>query len=72
MTPKGEHSLRKMKIMHSVIGRMLFAVLLLVVIFPFRINSQTLPPHEFAYGIALKTSGEIPERMDQFLSLAAC
>jgi hypothetical protein len=47
----------------------LAAVLVLVIIFRVWITGEILPPHEFAYGITLRTSAEIPERMDQFLSL---
>jgi len=47
----------------------LFAVLLLVVIFRARAQGGFLPPHEFAYGTILRNPEEIPERMDQFLSM---
>lgn len=40
-------------------------------IFKFWAKAGILPPHEFAYGTALRTSDELPERMGQFLSLDA-
>lgn len=45
------------------------AVLVSVTIFRVWFKGGILPPHEFAYGMTLRTSGEIPQRMDQFLSL---
>jgi hypothetical protein len=47
------------------------AVLALVLVFKFRAKGGILPPHEFAYGTALRDSDAIPERMAQFLSLEA-
>jgi len=60
-----------MKITPSLIAGMLFAVLLLVLVFKFWGKGGILPPHEFAYGTALRDCAAIPERMDQFLSLEA-
>ena len=48
---------------------MLVAALLVVLVLRIRAQGGDLPPHEFAYGTALKSSEAIPERMDQFLSL---
>jgi hypothetical protein len=58
-----------MKITSSVITLVLFAVLLLV--FGLRLwgKGGNLPPHEFAYGAALRNCEAIPEQIDQFLSL---
>lgn len=49
------------------------AVVALVLIFVLKFWGQggILPPHEFAYGTALRNSDTIPERMDRFLSLEA-
>jgi hypothetical protein len=58
-----------MKITPWVIGGMLFAVLLLVVVFRDQIKAQILPPHEFAYGTVLRNPEEISQRMGEFLSL---
>ncbi len=58
-----------MKITPSLLAGMLFAVLLLVLVFKILVKGQILPPHEFAYGTALRNCEEIPERIDQFLSL---
>jgi hypothetical protein len=60
-----------MKITPPVIAGMLFAVLLLVLAFKVWVKGGILPPHEFAYGTALRDCAAIPERMDQFLSLEA-
>ena len=48
---------------------MLVAALLVVLVLRIRAQGGDLPPLEFAYGTALKSSEAIPERMDQFLSL---
>jgi len=58
-----------MKITPSIIAGMLFAVLLLILVLKVWAKGGILPPHEFAYGTALRSSEAIPERMDQFLSL---
>ena len=58
-----------MKITPSVIAGILFAVLLLVLVLRVWAKGGILPPHEFAYGTALRNCDAIPERMDQFLSL---
>jgi hypothetical protein len=58
-----------MKIPPSAIVGMLFAVLLLVLVFRVWSKGGTLPPHEFAYGAALRNCDAIPQRMEQFLSL---
>lgn len=39
-------------------------------VFKVRANGGIIPPHEFAYGAALRNCEAIPERIDQFLSLA--
>jgi hypothetical protein len=58
-----------MKITSSVVTRTLVAALLVVLVLKIWAQGGHLPPHEFAYGTALKSSEAIPERMDQFLSL---
>jgi hypothetical protein len=59
----------KMKITPSVIAGTFFAVLLVVLVFRVLVKGGMLPPHEFAYGTALRNCEAIPEQMDQFLSL---
>ena len=49
----------------------LFAVVLLVLVLRVWVKDGILPPHEFAYGTALRNCEAIPERIDQFLSLEA-
>ncbi len=58
-----------MKITPSVIAGTLFAVLLLILVLRFWAQGGILPPHEFAYGTALKNCEAIPEQINQFLSL---
>jgi hypothetical protein len=58
-----------MKITPLLIAGILFAVLLLAFVLRVRAQGGILPPHEFAYGTALRNSEAIPERMGQFLSL---
>src|ERR1700747_346775 len=58
-----------MKITSSVITLMLFAVLLLVFVLRLWGKGEILPPHEFAYGTALRNCEAIPEQINQFLSL---
>jgi len=58
-----------MKIVPSVIAGMLFAVLLVVPVLRVWAKGGGLPPHEFAYGTAIRNCEAIPERIDQFLSL---
>ena len=53
----------------SSLAGILFAVLLLILVFKVLVRGQIFPPHEFAYGTALKNCDEISERIDQFLSL---
>ncbi len=60
-----------MKITPSVIVGLLFAVLLLVLVLRIWVKGGIVPPHEFAYGTALRNCEAIPERMDQLLSLDA-
>ena len=48
---------------------LIVVALALVLAFKFRGQFGILPPHEFAYGTALRSSGAISERMSQFLSL---
>jgi hypothetical protein len=57
-----------MKITPSVIAATFFAVLLLVLAFRVWVKGGILPPHEFAYGTALRNCDAIPEQMNQFLS----
>lgn len=58
-----------MKITPLVIAGMLVAAVLLVLVLRGRVKGGILPPHEFAYGTALRNCEAIPDRMDQFLSL---
>jgi hypothetical protein len=58
-----------MKITPSTIAEMLLVVVLLVVVLRVRAKGGVLPPHEFAYGMALRNCEAMPEQMDQFLSL---
>src|SRR5450631_1637827 len=58
-----------MKITPSTIFGVLVAVLLLVVVLKVLAKGGLLPPHEFAFGTALRNVEAIPVRMDQFLSL---
>jgi hypothetical protein len=58
-----------MKITPSAITGILLAVLLLIFVLRVWVKGGILPPHEFAYGTALRDCKAIPERMDQFLSL---
>jgi hypothetical protein len=60
-----------MKITPSVIALILLAVFLLVFVLRVCGKQGILPPHEFAYGAALRNTEAISERMDQFLSLEA-
>lgn len=61
-----------MKITPSLVA-VIVVVVVLVLVFVLKFWGQggILPPHEFAYGTALRNSDAIPERMDQFLSLEA-
>jgi hypothetical protein len=58
-----------MKITPSVVAGMLVATLLVVLVLRVWAKGGILPPHEFAYGTALRNCEAIPARMDQFLSL---
>ena len=60
-----------MKVAPSLVAVIAVAVLVLVVLLKFWGQGGILPPHEFAYGTALRNSDAIPEQMDQFLSLQA-
>jgi hypothetical protein len=62
---------QSMKISPSLVAAIVLVALVLVVVLKFRGQGGILPPHEFAYGTALRNSDAIPERMDQFLSLEA-
>ena len=55
-----------MRITPSVVTRTLVAALVVVAVLRFWAQGGDLPPHEFAYGTALKSSEAIPLRMDQF------
>lgn len=50
---------------------MLVAALVVFLAVRIKTKGGILPPHEFAYGTALQSSDELPERMNQFLSLEA-
>ena len=58
-----------MKMTSPVISGIVVVVVLLIVGFRFLGKGGVLPPHEFAYGTTLNDVAQIPERMDQFLSL---
>lgn len=58
-----------MKITPLAIAGMLFGVLLLVLVLRVWAQGGILPPHEFAYGTALRDSEALSGRIDQFLSL---
>lgn len=58
-----------MKITPSVVAGTLFAALLVALVLRVWAQGGILPPHEFAYGTALRNCEAIPQRMDQFLSL---
>ena len=58
-----------MKITPLVVTVILLAALLMVFVLKVRAKGGLLPPHEFAYGTALKNCEAIPEQMDRFLSL---
>ncbi|MGI0134543.1 MAG: hypothetical protein ACREBW_06270 [Candidatus Micrarchaeaceae archaeon] len=60
-----------MKITPSLVAVIVVVALVLVVVLKFRGQGGILPPHEFAYGTALRNSDAIAERMNQFLSLRA-
>jgi hypothetical protein len=53
----------------AIVTGILFAILLAVLALRSRARGDGLPPHEFAYGTALRNPEAIPEQMDQFLSL---
>jgi hypothetical protein len=53
----------------AIVTGILFAVLLAVLALKSRARGDGLPPHEFAYGTALRNSEAIPGQIDQFLSL---
>ena len=63
--------MQSMKLTPSLVGVIVVVVLVLVVVLKFWGQGGILPPHEFAYGTALRNSDEIAERMNQFLSLEA-
>jgi hypothetical protein len=58
-----------MKITPSVIVGTLLAVVVLIVVLKFWGKGGILPPHEFAYGTALKSSEAIPQQIEDFLSI---
>src|ERR1700746_4422 len=60
-----------MRMTPSLVAVMVVVTLVLVFVLKFWGQVGILPPHEFAYGTALRSSDAIPERMDQFLSLEA-
>jgi hypothetical protein len=62
---------KRMKITPSVIGGVLVVALILIVLLKVRAQDGILPPHEFAYGTALRSPNAIPEQIDRFLSLEA-
>lgn len=58
-----------MKVTPSIIVGTLLVLVLLVSVLRSRLKGGVLPPHEFAYGIALRNCEAIPQQIDQFLSL---
>jgi len=60
-----------MKMTPSLLAVLVVAVLVVVLVFKFWAKGGIFPPHEFAYGAALRNSDAIPERIEQFLSLEA-
>jgi len=60
-----------MKITPSVAVGIIVAALLVVVVVKVWSQGGILPPHEFAYGTALRNSEAIPEQISRFLSLDA-
>lgn len=60
-----------MKITPLLFAGILVTALLVVLALKSWAKGGILPPHEFAYGAALRNSDALPERMDQFLSLEA-
>ncbi len=58
-----------MKITPSLVAGILFVALLAVLVLRFWAKGGILPPHEFAYGTALRNCEALPEQIDQFLSL---
>jgi hypothetical protein len=62
---------QSMKITPSLVAVIVVVALVLVVVLKFWGQGGILPPHEFAYGTAMRNSDAIAERMDQFLSLEA-
>ncbi len=63
--------MQSMRITPSPAAVIVVVALVLVFVLKFWGQGGILPPHEFAYGAALRNSDAIPERMDQFLSLDA-
>ena len=61
--------MQSMRITPSLVAVIVVVALVLVFVLKFWGQGGILPPHEFAYGTALRNSDAIPERMDQFLSL---
>lgn len=57
-----------MKVTPSVISGILLAAVLVVILLKVWAKGGGIPPHEFAYGTALKNSEALPERIGQFLS----
>src|SRR5438128_4655531 len=62
---------QSMKMTPSLVAVIVVVALVLVVVLKFWGQGGILPPHEFAYGTAMRNSDAIAERMDQFLSLEA-
>jgi hypothetical protein len=60
-----------LRITPSLVAVIVVIALALVFVLKFWGQGGILPPHEFAYGTALRNSDAFPERMDQFLSLEA-
>lgn len=60
-----------MRMTPSLVAATVVVALVLFLVLKLRGQGGILPPHEFAYGRALRTSDALPERIDQFLSLEA-
>ncbi len=55
--------------MKSLIIGVIFVGALLFALFKDKASAGFLPPHEFAYGSAMNNITELPDRINQFLSM---
>ena len=49
----------------------LIVVIIAVLLLKNNAKAEFLPPHEFAYGMSLANISDLPEKVNQFLSLEA-